>query len=243
MYGCRGPNKQAASLGHAGLYMCQDKITSSPLHLAQGAAMTAMAASAALGGQRDSPALPLASAAEAVLDCLGRACHPSLCGPSGRGFAVSVLDEVQALLHCGRPAVVCALTDLRRAFAAAVAEAGAAKTAARQTAERPSGSRESLMNSRTPEGAVTGGSRSATEVATGAASSGAAELPGVRVEGGAHGVGRGSKGSSALRRRLQAAERKLAYFQSWANEQRAPELQIILTAVASEGTAHRCGCY
>ncbi|KAK9907728.1 hypothetical protein WJX75_008819 [Coccomyxa subellipsoidea] len=73
------------------LYIYNGEWTPDP----QGAAATAMAASAALGSQRDlaAPAPSPTSAAEAILDCLSRACRPSLCGPAGRGFAVSVLDD------------------------------------------------------------------------------------------------------------------------------------------------------
>lgn len=197
-----------------------------------------MAASAALGSQRDlaAPAPPPTSAAEAILDCLSRACRPSLCGPAGRGFAVSVLDDVQRLLQCGRPAVVCALTDLQQMFVAALAEASAARAAERQAAVQPWGSREASMSLRAPIGALSGSSETAARDGAGASSSGA-QFPG--AEAVSQGPVRSSKGGSAVRKQLQAAERKLSYFQSWANEQRAHGLQVILDAVASEASAHR----
>ncbi|BDA48131.1 probable zinc finger HIT domain-containing protein 2 at N-terminal half [Coccomyxa sp. Obi] len=209
----------------------------------QGAAVTAMEASAALGGRQDSAAPsaapPPASAAEAVLECLARTCHPSLCGPASRRFAVSTLDDVQTLLHCGRPAIVCALTDLRRLFAAALEEAGAAKAAERLKAGQQSSRGSEHKNSGAQEDSADSSSHYASQKVqelTGASAPAAKRSAAWRAKRGT--MQRGSGGGSVLRKWLQAAERKLSYFQSWANEQHAQGLQVILDAVAGEARMH-----
>ncbi|CAL8462874.1 g2408 [Coccomyxa elongata] len=209
----------------------------------QGAAITAMEASAALGGHQDSAApsaaSPPASAAEAVLECLARTCHPSLCGPAGRRFAVPTLDDVQVLLRCGRPAIVCALTDLRRLFSAALAETGGAKAVERLEAGQSS-SRGSEHKSSGAQGDLA--DSSSHDVAQKAQELTGASAPTAKRSAAGRALRRGTSqsgsGGSALRKRLQAAERKLSYFQSWANEQRAQGLQVILDAVAGEARMH-----
>ena len=59
------------------------------------------------------------SASEAAITCLQRACAPPVGDPSGRSFAVAVLQDAVAVLSAGRPAVLLALTDLKRLFDAA----------------------------------------------------------------------------------------------------------------------------
>lgn len=230
--------------------------------------MTALTASPAIGGREDSAAAaPAESAAEAVLECLVRACRPALCGSGGRGFAVSVLDDVRALLQCGRPAVVCALADLQRAFQAALADAGAASAAERRPAGRSTaGAAEdaemrrggrSVAASEQPSsagsaaGTLNRGQAEQEEVRRAAASSShqpKEEAAGASSTSDAHRQmagrlhqerSRGRKRAGSVRSRLQAAERKLSYFQSWANEQRAQGLQVVLQAVAAEASLHR----
>jgi len=230
--------------------------------------MTALAASPALGGREDSAAAtPAESAAEAVLECLVRACRPALCGPGGRGFAVSVLDDVRGLLQCGRPAVVCALADLQRAFQAALADAAAASAAVRRPA-RPStadSADDAEMRRREPSVAASEQPSTAAPAAGYAIHDQAEQEEGRRaaasssdrpteeaagaswtidahrqIAGIAHQErSRGRKRNGSVRRQLQAAERKLSYFQSWANEQRAQGLQDVLQAVAAEASLHR----
>lgn len=148
--------------------------------------------------------------------------------------------SVQALLLCGRPAIVCALTDLRRLFAAALAEAGAAKATERLEAGQPSSRGSEHKVPRAQDDPAQSSSQYAAQKVqelTGA-SAPAAKLSGARRA--RRGTSQSGRGGSALRRRLQAAERKLSYFQSWANEQRAQGLQIILDAIAGEARMHGC---
>ena len=147
---------------------------------------------------------------------------------------------VQALLLCGRPAIVCALTDLRRLFSAALAEAGAAKPAQQQTAGQPS--------SRGLEHKSAGTQDDAAQPRSHYAEQNVQELTGAWAPAAEHSAAgkerrgplRRDSGGGALRKRLQAAERKLSYFQSWANEQRVQGLQVISDAVAGEARMHGC---
>ncbi len=171
------------------------------------------------------------------------------CLAGGRQFAVAVVEDVKVLISCGRPAVVCAVTDLRRLFAAAVEEAkafkqpgsrdrqqhtetkgvadpmhlsspGIAEQEKHRAASKAPARQQRQLQQRDPEGstghagAVGGISEQSRSSAT--AASGSAR----------------ASGRKKLRQQLQAAERRLVYFQSWANEQTRDQYQHILEAVA-----------
>lgn len=151
------------------------------------------------------------------------------------------IASVQALLHCGRPAIVCALTDLRRLFLAALAEAGGAKAAERLEAGQLSSRGSEHKNSGAQGNSADSSSHDVAQKVqelTGASAPTAARSAAERAR--QRGTKQSGSGGSALRKRLQAAERKLSYFQSWANELRAQGLQVILDVVAGEARMHGC---
>ena len=163
---------------------------------------------------------------------------------------------MKALLSCGRPAIMCAITDLRRMFAAATEEAKGSKRAAshgRQRSAEDAGAAETLANSsaandreaaqravalslpaqqQQPQLQQSESKRDCeqhADMAQGTSSSrhGAALTRG--HSGGRTSGGQGM-GNKRLRAQLQASERKLVFFQSWANEQTREAYQHILDA-------------
>ena len=148
-----------------------------------------------------------------------------------RGYAVSVLYDVVTLLDNGRPSVLLALEDARRLLLAAAAGGGGGGAAAAAAAD---------------------GSHPAADPGPGNSSSGRSG-PAAGSGGGGRGGGPLSSGpggprwpigqlaASELgglnkheRRRLAAAERKLYFFQVWANEQPHEAYQAVTQAVAAE---------
>jgi len=176
----------------------------------------------------------------------------------GREFAVAVVEDVKALISCGRPAVVCAITDLRRLYSAAADELKAFKKAAshsqqvqiqgsgaeghlqsssptdvRRVAQRaasaaPAGQRKQMQNHSQVENKKGG-----VEHADSAQGSSAHS----RSNPGTHSPSARASGGKRLRHKLQAAERRLVYFQSWANEQTRDTYQQILDAVVEASQA------
>ena len=187
-------------------------------------------------------------------------------GADGWQFAAALVDDVKALLSCGRPAIVCALTDLRRMFAAAIGETKGFKRAAshgRQRSAEDADAAEDLANSSAasdreaaPRTAALSlparqqqpqlqqsESKRDCEQHTGRAqriSSSRHNAAQTRGQpGGRPRVGKGM-GDKRLRAQLQASERKLAFFQSWANEQTWETYQHILDATVEVlQTLHR----
>ena len=187
-------------------------------------------------------------------------------GADGWQFAAALVDDVKALLSCGRPAIVCAITDLRRMFAAAIEEAKGSKRAAshgRQRSPEDAGAAETLTNSsaakdredaqravalslpaqqqqpRLQQSESKRDREQHTDMAQGTSSSrhGAALNRG--HPGGRTGGGQGMV-EKRLRAQLQASERKLVFFQSWANEQTRDTYQHILDATVEVlQTLHR----
>ena len=177
-------------------------------------------------------------------------------GADGWQFAAALVDDVRALLGCGRPAIVCAITDLRRIFAAASEEAKGSTTAASHGRQRPAedaGAKETLTNSsaandrehaqravalslpaqqQQPQLQQSESKRDCeqhTDMAQGTSSSRHSAAQTREHLGGRPGVSQGM-GHKRLRAQLQASERKLAFFQSWANEQTREAYQHILEA-------------
>ncbi|KAG2426471.1 hypothetical protein HXX76_011701 [Chlamydomonas incerta] len=192
------------------------------------AAATAAAAAAAVSDEDDdeddgapAPRLPQ-TAAEACLHVVERACAPPVGSNRDRGYAVSVLYDVITLFGNGRPSVLLALEDARLLLLAAAGRpaAGGSGGGAGEAAGPGPGSSGSSRQGQAGSG---GGGR-----------------------GGAVGAGRGPHkpgGQAAVgveeldkheRRRLAAAERKLFFFQVWANEQAPAEYVSMAEAVAAE---------
>ena len=172
---------------------------------------------------------------------------PWACIAGGRQFAVAIAEDVKVLISCGRPGVVCALTDLHRLITAAAKEAkglkqadslrglprtqdrGAAKPLHLRSPMMPRQGRSTVR----PSAAVRQQQQlQHTEGSTGRAKSVKA-IPGLG-EGHAQTASAPERASSRkrLRQQLQAAERRLVYFQAWANEQAQGQYQHILEAVA-----------
>ena len=185
-------------------------------------------------------------------------------GADGWQFAAAIVDDVKALLSCGRPAIVCAITDLRRMFAAAIEEAKRSNRAAshdRLEAAEDGRAAETLTNgSSANEKEATQRSvalTSATQqqqpqqseskkdckhhahVAQGCSISRRDGAKTRRHHARRAGVSQGM-GDRRLRAQLQTSERKLAFFQSWANEQTREAYQRILEAtVGTQQTFQR----
>ena len=205
-------------------------------------------------------------------------------GADGWQFAAALVDDVRALLSCGRPAIVCAITDLRRMFAAAVEEAKGSERAlascGRQGPAKDVGALETLTYSsaasdrtdalrtvvvslptqqQQPQVELSESQRDSeqhTDMAQGSSSSRHSTSQAQRHPAGRPKAGQGM-GNKRLRAQLQASERKLAFFQSWANEQSRDAYQHILEAtvevmqtfqhttdspVASRAAAEIVGC-
>ena len=157
------------------------------------------------------------------------------------------------LISCGRPAVVCAVTDLRRLIAAAMEEAAAPKQAGIQSRHIHSGVIAELPHSSSPrvdgpeeQGAAStapAGQQQLLQHATPSnGSTGHVDfMQGIseRRESKAQttSVSARPSGRKRLRQQLQAAEHRLVYFQSWANEQARAQYQHILNAVAEASQA------
>lgn len=211
---------------------------------AQGAALLAGAACEALAGGVP-PGPPPGSAREAVLAALERACDArTAAGGLGRVAAVALLCDARALLAAGRPAVVCALADLRRVFLAALSEvsqrpgaAGGAGGASHAAGRRARSGDRWTSGAQGAQGSGGGNARSAD-------ADGHASGNGTTSEGAQNGGGQKQErvnagmGSGSLRRRLVAGERKLAYFLSWANEQPLEAYQAMLGALSEEAAQH-----
>lgn len=217
--------------------------------------MAAATASQALGGlaspasSAGAPPLP-ESAAEALMACLQSAQHPLLAGPGGRRFAVGILQDLRMLLVCGRPAAVCALTDLRRLLQAALRELPAplrrpspascgqgSSLAAVGEVTMPASLAAAARGAAVPSSSRSGREGSAADKSRSTGRRPPSEGP-LRSSGDSGSRSSASGSSSGLRRRLQATERKLAYFQSWANEQPRELYKIIAEAVSQEERAH-----
>ncbi|PSC72297.1 zinc finger HIT domain-containing 2 isoform A [Micractinium conductrix] len=146
-------------------------------------ALSAVLTAAAGGGAEDGSTTASGDeaggdAASVLLACVQRACRPPVGGAELRGFAVSVLSDVAAMLRLGRAVVLTALMDTSRLV-----------EAARQ-----------------------------------------------QLEGG--GEGGRSKQCKELRRRLVAAERKLLFLLSWANELPAEGYDRLAAAAEAEHRRH-----
>eukprot|EP00250_Pteridium_aquilinum_P004577 c14786_g1_i1 orf=269-1579(-) len=70
-------------------------------------------------GQSTSPQ----TVSEALNSCFETICSPFFKSAGGYKFALALLDDAIALLHAGRPAVICALSDLHRMFEKAAKDA------------------------------------------------------------------------------------------------------------------------
>ena len=166
---------------------------------------------------------------------------------------MAVVEDVKALISCGRPAVVCAVTDARRLFAAAIEEAKGPEQAsvwneqqqqtqgrsvakpAHLTSSKTVGQGDQRASSTEPAGqqqCAGDSSGSMGHVAAMGRLSGHVKSKASMRGGSARGSGR-----KRLRQQLQAAERRLVYFQSWANEQALYQYQHILEAVAEASQA------
>ncbi|KAL4452311.1 hypothetical protein ABPG75_007973 [Micractinium tetrahymenae] len=132
-----------------------------------------------------------AGAAPVLLGCVQRACQPPVGSHDARGFAVSVLSDVAAMLQLGRPVVLTALMDATRLVEAARQQLEAGSEG-RGAAKEGSGASEKEHKQRQME----------------------------------------------LRRRLVAAERKLLFFLSWANEQPPEAYELLALAAAGEHQKH-----
>ena len=171
----------------------------------------------------------------------------------GRHFAVAVVDDEKTLFSCGRPAVVCALTDLRRLFAAAVGELKASrqpraqKSSPRQHEAAPTAQHLQPESSAAPESdkqapgpaAAAEQQESLESVQQSSDRKQDQNAESAQVSMAQHEKSEGTQKASArvrgdrrLRQQLQAAERRLVYFQSWANEQPRDVYQHILEATA-----------
>lgn len=171
----------------------------------------------------------------------------------GRQFAVAVVDDVKTLVSCGRPAVVCAITDLRRLFAAALGELKASmqpraqKSSPRQHEVAPAARHLQPESSAAPENdkqapgpaAAAEQQESLESVQQSSDRKQVQNAESAQVSMAQHEESEGTQKASArvrgdrrLRQQLQAAERRLVYLQSWANEQPRDVYQHILEATA-----------
>lgn len=176
----------------------------------------------------------------------------------GREFAVAVVEDVKALISCGRPAVVCAITELRRLYSAAADELKAFKKAASnsQQVQIQGTSAEGLLQSSSPTDVRRVAQRAASAAPAGQrkqmqkhsqvenkkggvehADSVQGSSAHSRSNPGTHSPSARASGGKRLRNKLQAAERRLVYFQSWANEQTRDAYQQILDAVVEASQA------
>ena len=161
---------------------------------------------------------------------------------------MAIVEDVKVLISCGRPAVVCAVTDLRRLFAAALKEAkGHQQPGSRERQQHPeSKGRTDPMHS----SSLGIAEQEKHQSASGAPSGQQHQLQRRDAEGSTGhadamgGISEQSESSATapsgsvranwrkkLRQQLQAAARRLVYFQSWANEQTRDQYQHILEAV------------
>lgn len=171
----------------------------------------------------------------------------------GRQFAVAVVDDVKTLFSCGRPAVVCAVTDLRRLFAAALGELQASrqpraqKSSPRQHEAAPTAQHLQMENSAAPESdqqapgpaaaaeqqeSLEGVQQNSNRKQDQKAESAHVSMAQHEKSEGTHKASARARGNRRLRQQLQAGERRLVYFQSWANEQPRDVYQHILEATA-----------
>ncbi len=162
---------------------------------------------------------------------------------------MAVVEDVKALISCGRPAVVCTVTDLRQLFAAAMEEAKGSKQPGSRNGQQQAQSQGVTDPVYLSSPQVVGqGKRQAASEGTARQKH---QVQQQHAEGGTEdadatgGVSEQSKSSATgpsgyvrsssrkkLRQQLQAAERRLVYFQSWANEQTRDQYQHILEAIA-----------
>lgn len=159
-----------------------------------------------------------------------------------------MVEDVKAVIGCGRPAVVCAVTDLRRLFIEAVAEVKGSRKAAGQSRQLQPGvlnipehpqseSSAAIMGDGHRHGAASSAAAEPRQrLGIGQTAEGSSTLQQgiLRSEGGSARNGRSvrEKGDRRLKQQLKTAERRLAYYQSWANEQPRDVYQHILEAVA-----------
>lgn len=160
-------------------------------------ALSAVLAAASTGAATASSSSGGAAAAQAgdgaapvLLGCVQRACQPPVGSRDARGFAVSVVSDVAAILQLGRPVVLTALMDATRLVEAARQQLEAGQGVARGGISGSDGDKEQRQRLK------------------------------------------------QLRRHLVAAERKLLFFLSWANEQLPEAYELLALAAAGEHQKH-----
>lgn len=161
------------------------------------------------GGSGDGGGEPMAAtASDAVVRCVARACRPPAGDSAMRALAVALLDDVAAILHNGRSNVVLALWDLKRLMEAARAEATADATATASSSSSSSAGAFAAGDAR---------SRAASLHSPSASARSAASSP-----------------SQRSKKVLQAACRKLLFMAAWANEQPEQAFEALASAALDE---------
>lgn len=162
------------------------------------------------------------SAACMLLGCVQRACQPPVGSRDSRGLAIGVLADVAAVLQLGRAVVLTALMDTSRLV-----------EAARQQLEEGSGgssSRSRQVGIRWTvclRGAAGGCWTGCGGCYAAPAGHPPPPLPAQPLQE-----------QKELRRLLVAAERKLLFFLSWANEQPGELYELLALAAAAEAQKH-----
>ena len=200
-----------------------------------------------------------ASAEDALLGCLLRAAHPGQLGPASKGFASSILQDVQQIVGQGRPALLCALCDLHRLVLAALArfrlkrgtskgrqhaaDGPRADAVARADAPGPSTApalRSGSLKDHATKGLLNQGPMQSKLVDGLPADSGEAHLRSA-VDADAHGTMKRSH-SRWRGKVLLHAERKVWFYVCWVNEQRPAMAALLHQSVVQATDDMSVGC-